>query len=69
MSSFTVMFFLGVGLAIIGAASRNIGLSPYQIGLLFWTQNIGFTVSVITDSKIEPGFACLMQFDILAQIL
>ena len=48
MSSFTAMFFLGVGSAIIGAASRNIGLSPYQIGLLLATQNIGFILSVIT---------------------
>ncbi len=48
MSSFTAMFFLGVGAAIIGAASRNIGLSPFQIGLLLATQNIGFILSVIT---------------------
>ncbi len=48
MSSFTAMFFLGVGTAIIGAASRNIGLSPFQIGLLLATQNIGFILSVIT---------------------
>jgi len=48
MSSFTAMFFLGVGSAIIGAASRNIGLSPFQIGLLLATQNIGFILSVIT---------------------
>jgi len=34
MSSFAAMFFLGVGSAVIGAASRNIGISPYQIGLL-----------------------------------
>ena len=48
MSSFAAMFFLGVGAAIIGAASRNIGLSPFQIGLLLATQNIGFILSVIT---------------------
>jgi hypothetical protein len=34
MSSFTAMFLLGVGTAVIGTASRNIGLSPDQIGLL-----------------------------------
>jgi hypothetical protein len=33
-SSFAAMFFWGVGSAIIGTASRNIGLSPFQIGLL-----------------------------------
>lgn len=47
MGSFAAMFFLGVGTAIIGAASRNIGLSPFQIGLLISIQNIGFIVSVI----------------------
>ena len=47
-SSFAAMFFLGVGSAIIGAASRNIGLSPYQIGLLLAIQNVGFILSVIT---------------------
>ena len=48
MSSFAAMFFLGVGSAIIGAASRNIGLSPDQIGLLLAIQNVGFILSVIT---------------------
>lgn len=38
------MFYLGEGSTIIGAASCSIGLSPYQIGLLFATQDIGFTV-------------------------
>ena len=39
---------MGVGSAIIGAASRNIGLSPFQIGLLLAFQNVGFIVSVIS---------------------
>jgi MFS family permease len=55
MSSFTAMFFLGVGSAIIGAASRNIGLSPYQIGLLLATQNIGFILSVITAGTLADS--------------
>jgi len=55
MSSFTAMFFLGVGSAIIGAASRNIGLSPYQIGLLLATQNIGFILSVITVGTLADS--------------
>ncbi len=42
------MFFIGVGTAIIGAASRNIGISPYHIGLLIAMQNIGFVFSVVT---------------------
>ncbi|MGD8262019.1 MAG: MFS transporter [Desulfobacterales bacterium] len=55
MSSFTAMFFLGIGSAIIGAASRNIGLSPYQIGLLLATQNIGFILSVITVGTLADS--------------
>ena len=39
---FLSMFFLGVGITIIGAAARNIGLSPSQIGLLIAVQNLGF---------------------------
>ena len=55
MSSFSAMFFLGVGSAIIGAASRNIGLSPFQIGLLLATQNIGFILSVITVGTLADS--------------
>jgi len=55
MSSFAAMFFLGVGAAIIGAASRNIGLSPFQIGLLLVTQNIGFILSVITAGTLADS--------------
>ena len=55
MSSFAAMFFLGVGAAIIGAASRNIGLSPFQIGLLLATQNIGFILSVITAGTLADS--------------
>ena len=54
-SSFTAMFFLGVGSAIIEAASRNIGLSPFQIGLLLASQNIGFIVSVITVGTLADS--------------
>jgi fucose permease len=55
MSSFAAMFFLGVGSAIIGAASRNIGLSPDQIGLLLAIQNIGFILSVITVGTLADS--------------
>lgn len=47
-ASFAAMFFLGVGTAIVGAASRNIGLSPSQIGLLVSIQNIGFIFAVVS---------------------
>jgi MFS family permease len=52
-SSFTSMFFLGVGAAIIGAAARNIGLNPFQIGLLITVQNIGFMFSVIISGALS----------------
>ena len=54
-SSFAAMFFLGVGSAIIGAASRNIGLSPFQIGLLLAAQNAGFILSVVTVGALADS--------------
>ena len=64
LGSFAAMFFLGVGTAIIGAASRNIGLSPFQIGLLISIQNIGFIVSVIIVGTLADSYdkARLMFF-------
>ena len=35
------MFFLGIVIAVVGAAARNIGLEPAQIGLLVSAQNLG----------------------------
>ena len=55
IGSFVAMFFLGVGTVIIGAASRNIGLTPFQIGLLISIQNIGFIVSVIIVGTLADG--------------
>ena len=55
LSSFAAMFFLGVGSAVIGAASRNIGLSPDQIGLLLASQNIGFILAVITVGTLADS--------------
>jgi fucose permease len=46
------MLFLGVGNAIIGAASKNIGLTPFQIGVLITMQNIGFTISVVASGVL-----------------
>ena len=45
-SSFLAMFFMGVGSAMIGAASRYIGLTAAEIGLLIAAQNVGFIFSV-----------------------
>lgn len=46
------MFFLGVGYSIIGAAARNLGLTPQQIGILLAVQNIGFGVSVAVSGAL-----------------
>lgn len=46
-STFLCMFLVGVGTAVIGAASKNIGLSAPQIGLMITLQNAGFLFSVL----------------------
>ncbi|MFP4510758.1 MAG: MFS transporter [Spirochaetaceae bacterium] len=46
-SSFASMLFLGIGVAIIGAAAPAIGLSTREIGLLQGLQNVGFAAAVI----------------------
>jgi len=46
------MFFLGVGTAVIGAASGNIGLTPFQTGILVSVQNVGFIVSVLASGAL-----------------
>jgi MFS family permease len=51
-ASFTSMFFLGVATAIIGAASGNMGLSPYQTGILITVQNLGFILSVVAAGSL-----------------
>jgi FHS family glucose/mannose:H+ symporter-like MFS transporter len=54
-SCFVSMFFIGVGTTIIGAAARNIGLTPYQIGLLMAVQNIGFMISVVLSGALSDS--------------
>jgi MFS family permease len=46
------MFFIGVATTIIGAAARNIGLTPYQIGIFMTVQNLGFMLSVILSGAL-----------------
>ena len=46
------MFFLGVGYSIIGAAARNLGLTPEQIGILLAVQNVGFGISVAVSGAL-----------------
>jgi fucose permease len=52
ISSYLAMLFLGVGNSLVGVAARNIGLSPFQIGLLITIQNIGFMVSVLISGAL-----------------
>src|SRR3990172_2816862 len=51
-SSYLGMFFLGVGTTIVGAAARNIGLTPYQIGLMLAVQNAGFISAVLLSGAL-----------------
>ncbi len=55
-SSFLSMFFLGIGITIIGATARNIGLTPFQIGLLIIVQNLGFGISVIITGALADSY-------------
>lgn len=55
-STFAAMFFLGVGTAIIGAAARNIGLTPVQIGLLLTGQNFGFIVAALIGGALADAW-------------
>jgi MFS family permease len=52
-SSYLAMFFLGVATSIIGAAARNIGLSPFQIGMMITVQNIGFIIAVSISGALS----------------
>lgn len=46
LASYLSMLFLGLASTMIGAAARNINLSPFQIGLFLVVQNIGFMIAV-----------------------
>jgi MFS family permease len=55
-SAFLSMFFLGVSATLVGAAARNIGLLPYQIGLLMTAQNLGFMLSVSVSGALADTY-------------
>jgi MFS family permease len=55
-SSYLSMFFLGVSASLVGAAARNIGLSPYQIGLLIAAQQVGFVLSVFISGTLSDTY-------------
>jgi hypothetical protein len=52
-SAFLSMFFLGVGVAIVGATARMVGLAPSQIGYLVAAQNVGFGIAVIVAGTMS----------------
>jgi MFS family permease len=55
-SAYLSMFFLGLSFSLIGAAARNIGLSPFQIGLLIAIQNVGFMLSVSISGALADTY-------------
>lgn len=50
------MLFLGVGVAIVGATARAVGLSPSQIGYLVAAQNVGFAIAVVTGGALSDRY-------------
>ncbi|OQA46186.1 MAG: Major Facilitator Superfamily protein [Chloroflexi bacterium ADurb.Bin325] len=52
-ASFAAMLFLGIGSALIGAAARDIGLTPEQIGFMLAVQNVGFGVAVAATGALS----------------
>ena len=56
ISSFLSMFFIGVGTTVVGAAARNIGLTPSHIGLLLAVQNVGFGLSVPSSGALSDSY-------------
>ena len=55
-SSYLSMLFLGVAGTLVGAAARNIGLSPFEIGLMITIQNIGFMLSVMVSGAMSDSY-------------
>lgn len=51
-ASYLSMLFLGVASGLIGAAARNIGLTPFQIGLYLTVQNVGFMIAVVVSGAL-----------------
>ncbi|MFW5683909.1 MAG: MFS transporter [Spirochaetota bacterium] len=47
------MFFLGVGVAIVGATARMVGLDPAEIGYLIAVQNVGFGLAVFVAGRLS----------------
>ncbi len=73
-SSYLSMFFLGFTSTLVGAAARNIGITPFQIGLMLAFQNVGFVVSVslsgaLADMREKPRLLFLGSLAVVAGLL
>lgn len=67
-SAYLSMFFLGIVIAVVGVAARNIGLTPSQIGFLISIQNAGFVIGVLfagTLSDTSPKSLILFSASVL----
>lgn len=56
LASYLSMLFLGVASSLIGGAARNIGLDPFQIGLMIAAQNVGFMIAVLVSGTVSDVF-------------
>lgn len=56
LASYLSMLFLGVATSLVGAAARNINLSPFQIGLLLTIQNVGFMLAVWISGTLADTY-------------
>jgi len=57
VASFLSMFFLGVGLSVIGAAAPAIGLRPEQIGILQTVQSLGTIVALLVVGYLSDVYS------------
>ena len=55
-SAYLSMLFLGIASTMIGAAARNIGLTPFQIGLFLTIQNVGFMIGVSVSGALADSY-------------
>ncbi|HCB48275.1 MAG TPA: hypothetical protein DEP47_01815 [Chloroflexi bacterium] len=75
LAAYLSMLFLGVASSLVGAAARNINISPFQIGLLLTIQNVGFMLAVwisgtLADTHQKPKIllvgSLILAFSFLA---
>ncbi|MFP4409578.1 MAG: MFS transporter [Spirochaetaceae bacterium] len=55
--SFAAMFFLGFGVAIVGAAARNVGIPAEKVGILLTAQHLGFFLSVAFAGSLADRYS------------